>query len=89
MGEKELKCKAFNTLEVNPNDELIEELRKRVEIDENDLDVKDLIMVLYDVSLLGCGFNLEDTKSFATRTHKFLKEGLLSMINNDWYFAKP
>ncbi|TPP41944.1 Hsp90 family protein [Leishmania donovani] len=48
------------TMELNPRHPIIKELRRRVEADENDKAVKDLVFLLFDTSLLTSGFQLED-----------------------------
>jgi molecular chaperone HtpG len=47
-------------LEVNPEHSVIKTLKDRVEADKNDKSVKDLVMLLYETSLLASGFSLED-----------------------------
>ena len=38
----------------------METLRKKADADKNDKSVKDLVMLLYETSLLASGFGLED-----------------------------
>ncbi|EFN56630.1 hypothetical protein CHLNCDRAFT_57527 [Chlorella variabilis] len=47
------------TLEINPTNAIMEELRKRSEADKGDKTVKDLVQLLFDTSLLASGFSLE------------------------------
>merc|ERR1712241_741471 len=47
-------------LEINPDHPIVENLRQRAEADKNDKSVKDLVMLLFETSLLSSGFSLED-----------------------------
>jgi molecular chaperone HtpG len=64
------------TMEINPENAIMEELRKRADADKNDKSVKDLVMLLFETSLLTSGFSLEDPNTFGTRIHRMLKLGL-------------
>ncbi|KAJ4775180.1 hypothetical protein LUZ62_034730 [Rhynchospora pubera] len=64
------------TMEINPENGIMEELRKRAEADKNDKSVKDLVLLLFETALLTSGFSLEDPNMFAGRIHRMLKLGL-------------
>jgi len=64
------------TMEINPSNAIIIELRNRIESDKNDKTVKDLINLLFDTSLLTSGFSLEESHIFAQRIHRMIKLGL-------------
>jgi molecular chaperone HtpG len=63
-------------LEVNPEHPIVETLRAKVEKDKNDKSVKDLVMLLYETSLMSSGFSLDDPQTHASRIHRMIKLGL-------------
>ena len=64
------------TMEINPANQIVIELRNKAEVDQSDKTVKDLVWLLYDTSLLTSGFSLEDSSTFASRIHRMIKLGL-------------
>jgi len=64
------------TLEINPDNAIITEMKRKSDADSNDKTVKDLVNLLYDTSLLQSGFSLNDPSSFANRIHRMIKLGL-------------
>ncbi|WVZ83168.1 hypothetical protein U9M48_030341 [Paspalum notatum var. saurae] len=64
------------TMEINPDNGIMEELRKRAEADRNDKSVRDLVLLLFETALLTSGFSLDDPNTFAARIHRMLKLGL-------------
>merc|ERR1711937_301501 len=63
-------------MEINPDHSIVENLRTRAEADKNDKSVKDLVMLLFETSLLSSGFSLEDPQVHAQRIHRMIKLGL-------------
>jgi len=63
-------------LEINPDHPIVDNLRQRAEADKNDKSVKDLVMLLFETSLLSSGFSLEDPMVHAQRIHRMIKLGL-------------
>jgi len=64
------------TMEINPDNLIVQEMKRKVDSDANDKTVKDLINLLYDTSMLQSGFSLPDPTNFATRIHRMIKLGL-------------
>jgi len=64
------------TMEINPKHAIVKELRRRVEAEQSDKAVKDLVFLLFDTSLLTSGFQLEDPTTYAERIHRMVKLGL-------------
>ncbi|KAH7281158.1 hypothetical protein KP509_36G033300 [Ceratopteris richardii] len=64
------------TMEINPENAIMEELRKRADSDKNDKSVKDLVLLLFETALLTSGFSLDDPNTFGNRIHRMLKLGL-------------
>jgi len=63
-------------LEINPDHSIVETLRQKSETNKNDKSVKDLVMLLFETSLLSSGFALENPDIHAARIHRMIKLGL-------------
>ncbi|MCO5560803.1 hypothetical protein L7F22_014423 [Adiantum nelumboides] len=59
------------TMEINPDNSIIEELRKRAEANKNDK-----ILLLHETALLTSRYSLDDPNTFGSRIHRKLKLGL-------------
>jgi molecular chaperone HtpG len=75
------------TMEINPRHGIVKELRRKADSDQNDKTVKDLVLLLFDTSLLTSGFNLEDPTGYAERIYRMIKLGL--SIDDDEAAAPP
>ena len=64
------------TMEINPNNSIVQELRNKAEQDQSDKTVKDLVWLLYETSLLTSGFSLDEASTFANRIHRMIRLGL-------------
>jgi len=67
---------AKKTMELNPNHSIIKALKAKFTEDESDKSSKDLVMLLFETSLLTSGFTLDDPSSFSGRIHKLIRLGL-------------
>ncbi|XP_054759025.1 heat shock protein HSP 90-beta-like [Lytechinus pictus] len=63
-------------LEINPEHPIIDTLRQKADADKNDKSVKDLVMLLYETSLMASGFSLEEPQTHASRIYRMIKLGL-------------
>jgi len=67
---------AKKTMELNPDHAIIKALKTKFAEDSTDKSSKDLVMLLYETSILTSGFSLDDPSSFAGRIHKLIRLGL-------------
>merc|ERR1712003_228660 len=63
-------------LEINAEHQIMIALKTKVDADKNDKSIKDLIVLLYETSLLSSGFTLEEPQNHASRIHRMIKLGL-------------
>lgn len=63
-------------LEINPDHPVMDALRAKADAEKNDKSVKDLVMLLFETSLLSSGFALEDPQIHADRIYRMIKLGL-------------
>lgn len=65
------------SLEINPDHPIVDSLRQKAESsDKNDKTVKDLILLLFETSLLSSGFSLDKPAVHASRIYRMIKLGL-------------
>jgi len=64
------------TMEINPTNSIIVELKDRAEADKSDKTIKDLVLLLFETSMLQSGFSLDDPGTFGNRIHRMIKLGL-------------
>jgi len=63
-------------LEINPDHSIIRSLKEKVDADKNDKSVKDLVILLFETSLLSSGFSLENPQTHGERIFRMIKLGL-------------
>jgi len=64
------------TMEINPHNSIIAELRKQAALEKSDKNIKDLILLLFETSMLTSGFSLEQPTDYAGRIFRMIKLGL-------------
>uniref|UniRef100_A0A0K0FLQ6 Heat shock protein 90 n=1 Tax=Strongyloides venezuelensis TaxID=75913 RepID=A0A0K0FLQ6_STRVS len=72
MGYMESK----KILEINPSNSIIKTLKDRIDNDADDKTAKDLIVLLFEISLINSGFTLSDPSAHANRIYRMIKLGL-------------
>jgi molecular chaperone HtpG len=63
-------------LEINPNNNIVQKIKQKLDADMNDKTVKDLVFLLHDITLQASGFTLEDPSTFNKRILKLINLGL-------------
>jgi molecular chaperone HtpG len=63
-------------LEINPDHSIVKALKAKIDADKNDKSVKDLVVLLFETSLLSSGFSLENPQTHGERIFRMIKMGL-------------
>lgn len=77
LGDKQGEAQsAKRVMELNQLHPLIDELFKRVKVDEKDKVAEDIALVLFDTANLQNGFDIEDSLAFSRRINRLLRQGV-------------
>jgi len=63
-------------MEINPDHAIVKSLKAKTDLDKNDKSVKDLVILLFETSLLSSGFSLENPQTHGERIFRMIKMGL-------------
>merc|ERR1712183_1098365 len=67
---------AKKQLEINPDHKIVASLKAKADADKSDKSVMDLVLLLFETSLMASGFSLEDPTVHAARIYRMIKLGL-------------
>lgn len=67
---------AKRVMELNHLHPLVDELFKRIKVDEKDKVAEDIALVLFDTANLQNGFDIEDSLAFSRRINRMLRQGV-------------
>jgi len=63
-------------LEINPNSKIIQKIKNKLDTEQIDSKLTDMVSLLYDVTLQTSGFTVENTSSFSSKVLKLIDFGL-------------
>lgn len=89
-----LKAQTFNkpemnfmmgrkVLEINPNNRIIQKIKYRLDNEEMDSELSNLVALLYDITLQSSGFTIEDPSIFTNRVLTLIDNGLINTKPNN------
>ncbi|CAD6213151.1 GSCOCT00003939001.2-RA-CDS [Cotesia congregata] len=76
LSDEEKKKMEEDKTKFEEDHPIMENLRQKIEADKHDKSVKDLVMLLFETSLMSSGFALEDPQIHAARIYRMIKLGL-------------
>ena len=65
-------------LEINPNNSIIQKIKYRLDNEQMDSELSNLVTLLYDITLQASGFTVEDPSKFSNRVLKLIDSGLIN-----------
>jgi len=83
--ERIMKAQALNNqmvqtskkiLEINKDHNIVKSLKKNLENNRNEDELKDLVYLLYDIACLSSGFTINDTNNFTKKLYNILEIGM-------------
>ena len=75
LGEKQSDA-ANGELEINHLHPLVDEINKRIKVDEKDTVAEEMTLVLYDLSALQNGFEVQNTLEFGRRVGRLMRQSV-------------
>ena len=63
-------------MEINPNHNIIKTLKIKLQDDEKDNHVKDIVALLYDISCISSGFAIDNANTFSKKFYNILEIGM-------------
>ncbi len=73
---------AKKTLEVNPDNAIINELKNRAAADKSDATLRDLTLLMFEAAMLASGFSLEEPAQFSSRIYRMVSLGLSLSVDD-------
>lgn len=70
-------------LEINPNNQIIQKIKYRLDNDQMDSELTNLVTLLYEITLQASGFTVEDPSKFSNRVLKLIDNGLIDFSKSD------
>lgn len=67
---------ASKTMEINPNHGIVKTLKSKLEQDENDKTIKDLVWLMYETSCLTSGYSVDRPSDYGGRIYRLVALGL-------------
>jgi len=81
--EMMMHMKGKKIMEINPNNQLVKLLKQKYDTNNEDRLVKDMILFLYETSLLNSGYSIEKPTDYSTRIYKMLTIALGGDYNDN------
>ena len=63
-------------MELNPEHKIVKSLKQKLSENKNDSQIKDIVYLLYEISCISSGFNIENASEFSKKFYNILEIGL-------------